>query len=96
MSNNSNKSAHEAHEGLKEIREIFDTVVQRMESWEESMLYLMHNIKKNQFMYSHYPDEWAKNYQSIKEGAKFENVWLTAKKVNKLNVDGLMPRFFDE
>lgn len=48
----------------------------QIESFEDTMLHIMHNIKKNQFLYAHYPDEWAKNYLSIKDGLKDENEYM--------------------
>lgn len=45
-------------------------------SYEESLLMVMHNIKKNQFIYSHYPDEWVKNYLDVKKGLQDENRFL--------------------
>ena len=51
----------------------------QIESFEDSLLHIMHNIKKNQFLYAHYPDEWAKDYRSIKKGIKFENEFIDKK-----------------
>jgi nitrogen-specific signal transduction histidine kinase len=52
---------------------VLKRIEKRIESWEESMLYIYHNIKKNQFLYAHYPDEWVKDYKDIKQGLKDEN-----------------------
>lgn len=52
---------------------------QKIESFEDSMLHILHNIKRNQFLYSHYPEEWVKNYQSLKEGLKAENEFMERK-----------------
>lgn len=48
----------------------------RLQEFEDTLMHLYHNIKKNQFLYSHYPDEWAKNYSEIKKGIKNENVFM--------------------
>jgi len=48
----------------------------KLESFEESMLFIMHSIKKNQFLYSHYPDEWVKDYLSLKHGLVTENEYM--------------------
>ena len=51
----------------------------QIESFEDGLFHIMHNIKKNQFLYSHYPDEWAKNYTSIKKGMVSENKFMEQK-----------------
>lgn len=51
----------------------------QIEDFEESLLYIMHNIKKNQFLYSHYPEEWVKNYLDIKKGLVEENKFMEEK-----------------
>lgn len=71
---------------LNEITDIFNKIIQRMESWEETLLYLSHNIKKNQYLYSHYPDDWVNNYLDIKRGLKSENNWMGAHKVCDLKI----------
>lgn len=76
----------ETKRSLYEITQIFDKIVKRMESWEETLLYLSHNIKKNQYLYSHYPDEWVNNYLDIKRGLKGENNWMGALKVCDLQI----------
>lgn len=48
----------------------------QIESFEDTLLHIMHNIKKNQFLYAHYPDEWAQDYRSIKKGIKCENKFM--------------------
>ncbi len=54
--------------------------VQRMvNNFEDSMLHILHNIKKNQFLYAHYPDEWVRNYQDLKKGIKYENEFMQGK-----------------
>lgn len=62
---------------LKNYLERADYVMEqfekRIEGFEDSLLHIMHNIKKNQFLYAHYPEEWVHDYLSIKEGLKFEN-----------------------
>lgn len=62
-----------------EIVKLFENIERRMGSWEESLLYVMHNIKKNQFLYSNYPDDWVQNYQDLKNGLKSENEWMDKK-----------------
>jgi len=56
----------------------------RAEKMEETFLYIMHNIKKNQFLYAHYPEDWVKNYQDIKKGIKSENEFMD-KEIKKKN-----------
>jgi len=58
-------------------------LTEKINEWEESMLFILHNIKKNQFLYSHYPDQWVKDYYSIKSGLKIENIYMD----NKVNED---------
>jgi len=48
----------------------------KVEAWEDNFYHIMHNIKKNQFLYSHYPEDWVKNFTSIKEGIKKENKFM--------------------
>ena len=55
----------------------------RLENFEDSLFHIVHNIKKNQFLYSHYPEEWVKNYLDIKEGVKFENEYMEKKIKNE-------------
>ena len=56
-----------------------DKCKRQIESFEDSLLHIMHNIKKNQFLYAHYPDEWVKDYRSLKKGLKFENEFMDKK-----------------
>lgn len=51
----------------------------QIENFEDTLLHIMHNIKKNQFLYSHYPDEWVKDYHTVKDGIKFENEFMDKK-----------------
>lgn len=62
-------------------QQAFKEMKDRFESWEETMLVVYHNIKKNQFLYSHYPDDWAKKYSDIKAGLRNENEHLDEKKI---------------
>ena len=54
----------------------------KLDQFEEALLHIMHNIKKNQFLYAHYPEEWVKNYLSIKKGIKYENEFMEDKDVS--------------
>ena len=81
--NNNNKITKKMEKLCKEVYEITKQAEfistrahSQMESFEESLLYILHNIKKNQFLYSHYPDEWVKNYTSLKQGLKEENKFM--------------------
>lgn len=56
------------------------------EKLDETILYTMHAVKKNQFLYSHYPDEWAKNYEEMKKGLIEENNYLDEKCEEKRNL----------
>ncbi|NGX57211.1 MAG: hypothetical protein K940chlam3_00095 [Chlamydiae bacterium] len=58
---------------MQENIKVLKKIEKRIESWEESMLFIYHNIKKNQFLYAHYPDDWVKDYNDIKRGVKAEN-----------------------
>lgn len=55
---------------------VLDEVRETLEDFEESMMYIMHNIKKNQFLYAHYPEEWVNSYLDIKNGMKYENEFM--------------------
>lgn len=63
------KMANESLAAVKRSEKAF-------ESFEESLLYVIHNIKKNQFLYSHYPEDWVKNFLSLKEGIQYENKFM--------------------
>ena len=77
--------ADEAKELLNKIDGKFQEICKTIESWEESLMLIFHNIKKNQWLYSHYPDEWLKNYLDAKKIVKVENKNLESicKKKNK-------------
>jgi hypothetical protein len=46
----------------------------RIEDLEESFSIIFHNIKRNQFLYSKYPEEWWEtNYINFKESLKLQN-----------------------
>lgn len=64
---------------LTQGKQVYIDLESKVESLEESFLLVMHNIKKNQFLYSHYPEEWVKDYLSIKEGLKHENNFMDKK-----------------
>jgi len=66
----------------KEGVKLYKNIEYKIESFEESLLMIMHNIKKNQFLYSHYPEDWVKDYLSVKGGIKFENKFMD-KKIEK-------------
>lgn len=69
------RSQLEAHnQAFKEMRD-------RFQAWEETLLLTYHNIKKNQFLYSHYPDEWVKKYSDIKQGLRDENEAMDERKL---------------
>lgn len=46
---------------------------ERVELLEETLLIIYANIKRNQFLYSHFPEEWDQTYLSFKEQIKAEN-----------------------
>jgi len=71
------------HKLLSEIRQEFADMAARFASWEESLLQVYHNIKKNQFLYSHYPDEWVQKYSDIKQGLRDDNEPLDEKIIDK-------------
>ena len=49
-----------------------ETVGEKIRDWEESFYYIFHNIKKNQYLYAHYPDDWVKEYLDIKRALEAE------------------------
>lgn len=63
-------------DGLKDYHTTNATFKKTLDRFEESLMYIMHNIKKNQFLYAHYPDEWVQDYQDIKNGLKKENCFM--------------------
>jgi len=62
-----------------DVTSLLQKIEVKVEHLEETFLCIFHNIKKNQFLYSHYPDDWVKEYLDIKEGLKFENKFLDKK-----------------
>ena len=70
-----------SQEQLAHHNQLFKEMADRFQSWEETLLLIYHNIKKNQFLYSHYPDEWAKKYSDIKQGLRDENEALDERKI---------------
>ena len=68
---------------VTELNESFKTMAAKVEAWEESLYYIFHNVKRNQFLYSHYPEEWVKNFQDLKAATLFENAYMDEKIANK-------------
>jgi hypothetical protein len=73
---------HENHieEGNKQLAEIFKRLekslkenAKKMSSMEETFLVIYTNIKQNQFLYAHYPEEWDRTYLQMKANLKKEN-----------------------
>ena len=58
---------------LENIDEILINFSQKMELMEETFLVLYSNIKRNQFIYAHYPEEWNETFLEFKETLKKEN-----------------------
>lgn len=70
---------HQTNRTLEKVTHLYLATMERIATWEESMLYIMHNIKKNQFLYANYPDDWVKHYNDIKEGLENENAYMDKK-----------------
>jgi hypothetical protein len=73
------QNLHLIKEEVGEMARCFIENKNQIESFEDALLHIMHNIKKNQFLYAHYPEEWVTDYISIKEGIKFENKFMEEK-----------------
>ncbi len=74
------KNHHKAMKtSLQELKKTLHDFSLTVANLEESILYIFHNVKKNQFLYAHYPDDWVTDYLSIKEGVKFENEYMEKK-----------------
>lgn len=69
------------NQNLNVQKQAFKEMKDRFESWEETLLFVYHNIKKNQFLYAHYPDEWVKKYSDIKQGLRDENEAMDERKL---------------
>lgn len=66
-------------QNMKALREEVEIYSKKTESLEEGLMYVLHNIKKNQFLYANYPDEWVKEYADIKKGIQAENKFMDDK-----------------
>ncbi len=64
---------------LKQLDRDRKKFTQRAEKLEETFLYILHNVKKNQFLYAHYPEDWVNDYLDIKKGLKSENEFMDKK-----------------
>lgn len=64
---------------LEHIDIRFKAICDKIELWEESLMLIYHNIKKNQFLYAHYPDEWVRTYLDAKKALIQENKDLGCK-----------------
>lgn len=73
------KTLQEVKEFTQQAEFLSKQCKDQIESFEDGMLHIMHNIKKNQFLYAHYPEEWVQNYLSLKEGMKYENEFMEKK-----------------
>lgn len=58
---------------LKSGRALFSQFDEKSDSLEETILSIYHNIKRNQFLYAHYPEEWDKTFLEMKKKIKEEN-----------------------
>lgn len=67
---------------MEEVGFSYKKIEERIESWEEQFYYIFHNIKKNQFLYSHYPDYWVKSFADLKEALKYENEMMNQKQID--------------
>ena len=67
------KEYEENRSAVQLVKKTADLYEKKLEAFEESLLFIMHNIKKNQFLYAHYPDDWVKDYLDVKKGLKYEN-----------------------
>lgn len=70
------------HRQLHAVELVHSDLTDKISFFEESLLLIMHNIKKNQFLYSHYPDEWAKDYLAVRKGIEEENSFLDKRKIS--------------
>ncbi|HUU88164.1 MAG TPA: hypothetical protein VMX17_10480 [Candidatus Glassbacteria bacterium] len=73
LNNKQNKINTEFAKLFKTMESTLENFSDKLSSNEETFLFLMHNIKKNQFLYSNYPDDWIKSYLDIKNCILFEN-----------------------
>ena len=79
LNNRQNKLNTDFAKLFKKMDSTLKTFSDKLASNEETLLFLMHNIKKNQFLYAHYPDDWVKSYINIKDSVSFENEYLDNK-----------------
>ena len=58
---------------LRTIRKVMKDFDQKVAILEETFLSLYSNIKRNQFLYAYYPEEWNETFLEFKEKIKKEN-----------------------
>ncbi len=75
------KKNQDSHDALQDE---FKLIQERVKDWEDSLYYIFHNIKKNQFLYSHYPEDWVKSYLDLKGGTQYENEFMQKKLEEKM------------
>lgn len=74
------RHGEQVEKGNKQLAEIFERLEKslqensrKMNSMEETFLIIYTNIKQNQFLYAHYPEEWDRTYLQMKVNLKKEN-----------------------
>ena len=68
------KYERDSHKSIQKGLKEMSSFCKKIDQLEETFLIMFTNIKRNQFLYSHYPEEWwEKNYVDIKEKMKKEN-----------------------
>jgi outer membrane protein assembly factor BamD (BamD/ComL family) len=54
-------------------RTYLDEVMKKLDCIEETYYILYSNIKRNQFLFAHYPKDWDKDWMEIRDKLKEEN-----------------------
>jgi hypothetical protein len=68
------KYEKDSHKHLTKALKEMSSFCKKIDQLEETFLIMFTNIKRNQFLYSHYPEDWwDENYLHIKEKMKKEN-----------------------
>lgn len=58
---------------LNGLKEVIKDLTEKVSVLDETFLLLYSNIKRNQFLYAHFPEEWNETFLQFKERLKQEN-----------------------
>lgn len=58
---------------LSDLQSEVNSLREKVEILDETFLCIYDNIKRNQFLYAHYPEEWDQTFLQMKEDLKKQN-----------------------